>query len=349
MNRLLWRIIIFVIFFFLASITIYIFIVPPKVIGISIKKENVQLNSPIRIDFNKPVKRKEIQHFITPNVYGEWKFENSLIRNHLFTTLVFVPAVGYQPDTFYHMEIKNITFTLGGRGSRNFDFDFRTGALSNKMDSDKNDTSESSVLSSCHFKKESPKITLLDIPLDWQDHPLSCEAACLKMALSFKGVHVSEEEIMRRIGYDRTPRRGNIWGDPYKNFVGSIDGRMCVTGYGVYWPAVAKVTNNWREAKAFTRWSIPLLVKEVENGNPVIVWGTLPVPYIHDCSWYTPGGKYIKAIREDHVRLVVGFIGKPENPLKIILNDPLSGRLYWTTSYFLTNWRAFGYSGVVIK
>ena len=81
----------------------------------------------------------------------------------------------------------------------------------------------------------------------------------------------------------------------------------------------------------------------------MIVWGTLPVPYIHDCSWYTPGGKYIKAIREDHVRLVVGFIGKPENPLKIILNDPLSGRLYWTTSYFLTNWRAFGYSGVVIK
>ena len=89
--------------------------------------------------------------------------------------------------------------------------------------------------------------------------------------------------------------------------------------------------------------------KEIESGNPVVVWGTMPVNNLSDCSWFTTEGKYIKAFRETHVRLAVGFVGDSENPSKIILNDPLSGRLYWDTSYFLTNWSAFDYSGVVVR
>lgn len=163
------------------------------------------------------------------------------------------------------------------------------------------------------------------------------------MALNGKGIYVTEEDIMRKIGYDLTPHKGDIWGDPSQAYIGDIDGKICNTGYGVYWEPVAKAANFWREAEAFSGWNLEDLIKEIEFGNPVIFWGTLPTGTLTDCSWYTPDGKYIKAYQQTHVRLVIGFIGDPENPSKIIINDPLSGRLYWDTSFFLTNWSNFGY------
>ena len=162
------------------------------------------------------------------------------------------------------------------------------------------------------------------------------------MALAGKGVYISEDDIMKEIGYDPTPHRDGIWGDPYKGFVGNINGKICATGYGVYWTRVAKAANKWRGAESFSGWKLTDLTREIALGNPVIFWGTLPVKEIHDCSWHTPEGKYIKAVREDHVRVIVGFIGSVDNPLKIIINDPLAGRLYWSSSYFLTNWRVLG-------
>lgn len=194
-----------------------------------------------------------------------------------------------------------------------------------------------------------PRVNKLEILLDWQDYPLSCEAASLKMALAGKGISVSEDEIMERIGYDLSPRRGNLWTDPYKVYVGDVKGKVCETGYGVYWQPVAQAANYWREAQAFSDWSLEGLITEIKLGNPVILWGVVPTGTLTDCSWYTSEGKYIKAFKEMHARLGIGFIGPPENPSKIILNDPWVGRLYWETSYFLKNWAVFNYSGVAIR
>ncbi len=316
----------------------YFFILPPRIVNTDsvAKSSNITLNSSLVIKFSKPIDRQKLQHLIIPEAHGEWKFEDPLIKNHLFRTLVFVPAVDFKPDTQYQIILENIISPLGIGSSNNFSFVFKTRSLLTEETSQEKTESES-------------KITLLNIPLDWQDHSLSCEAASLKMALNGKGIHVSEEDIMGKIGYDQTPHNGNIWGDPYQAYVGDIDGKICSTGYGVYWQPVAKAANGWREAEAFSGWNLKKLIKEIELGNPVVVWGTLPVDTLGDCSWYTPDDKYIKAYRETHVRLVIGFIGGSENPSKIILNDPLAGRLYWFTSFFLTNWSAFGYSGVVVR
>ncbi len=43
----------------------------------------------------------------------------------------------------------------------------------------------------------------------------------------------------------------------------------------------------------------------------------MPTGVLTDCSWYTAEGKYIKAFKKMHVRLVIGFIGQPENPSKL--------------------------------
>jgi uncharacterized protein YvpB len=169
------------------------------------------------------------------------------------------------------------------------------------------------------------------------------------MALSAKGVNVSEDEIMQKIGYDATRHVGNIWGNPYSAFVGSISGSMCTTGYGVYWEPVAKAASNWRQAEYFSGWNIKDLTDAITLGNPVIFWGSIPTDKLTDCSWYTPKGEYIKAFKQDHVRVIVGFIGNSDNPTKIVIKDPLNGDLYWKTDYFLTNWNIYGNSGVVIK
>ena len=350
-------------------LSIYFFFLPPRVVGVSLSNQGkrVDLNSSLVIEFDKPVERKALKHFISPNAYGEWKFENPVIKNHLYRVLIFKPAVNFEKDTYYKVKLKGITSPLGFKFSNNFYFTFKT-ISENKVSKEKivekkaikvkkkkiakivkltrkkviNDPQKPSFL-------PKPKITLINVAPNWQKHKLSCEAASLKMALASKGVFVSEEEIMRKIGFDKTPHRNGIWGDPYKSFVGNIDGKMCYSGYGVYWPAVARAANSWRPAEARSNWKLKDLTKEIVLGNPVVVWGSLPVRTLHNCSWHTPEGKYIKAIREDHVRLVVGFIGPAKNPSKIILNDPLSGRIYWNTSYFLTNWKSFNYSGVVIR
>ena len=319
----------------------FYFLLPPQVIhsNPSNQAKNIAVNSSLVIKFDKPVKRQKLQPSIYPEAYGEWEFKDSLIKNHLFRTLTFKPALELTPDTQYQVRIENIVGTLGINYSNNFAFTFTT-----------EPKKENSLLSLNPPKQNpEPEITLLDIPLDWQDYPLSCEAASLKMALTYKGVYVSEDEVMEKIGYDLTPHKDNIWGNPYEAFVGNIKGQICQTGYGVYWQPVAKAANNWREAEAFSQSNLEDLLKEIQLGNPVIVWGTLPIDSIHDCSWYSPSGEYIKAYKETHVRLVVGFVGSLENPSKIIINDPLSGVLYWDPSFFLTNWKTYGYSGVVIR
>jgi len=262
-------------------------------------------------------------------VIGEWRFEDPVLGSHLFTSIVFIPAINLKPGVLYKITVSNLR-NMSGFGIANI--------------SSMNFVADISAI----FEAE-PEITLINTALDWQDYPLSCEAASLKMALKSKGVVVTEDEIMKSIGYSEPfNRKNDVWGDPDEAFVGNIKGKMCKTGYGVYWSAVAKTAEKYRPAEAFSNWDLKKIVKELKNGNPVVVWGTLPKD-LHDCSWYTEDGKHVKAYKETHVRLAVGFIGPSDNPESIILNDPLSGQFYWSAEYFMKNWSAFDYSGVVIR
>ncbi len=315
------------------------FILPPQVIKTSFSKD---FDHPVLvIEFSKPIKRQQLKYTVDPPAYGEWRFANPLIEDHLYRTLFFVPSVELEPGTRYQVRLEGITASLGISLSDNYELSFTTQPIEEKKIVET--WSESFSL------PVEDKITLLDIPLDWQDDALSCEAASLKMALNYKGVAVSEDDIMDKIGFDLSPRQGNLWSDPDQLYVGDVSGKICSTGYGVHWQPVARAANNWREAEDFSRWDLSDLTRELTAGNPVVVWGTMPVKNLTDCSWYTSQGKYIKTYKETHVRLAVGFVGSAADPEKIILNDPLSGRLYWSPSYFLTNWQAFDYSGVVIK
>lgn len=188
----------------------------------------------------------------------------------------------------------------------------------------------------------------LAVPFFFQQHGLSCEVAALKMALAFRGVSVSEETLLSQVGVDSTPHQGNVWGDPYNAFVGNVDGKEMVDGYGVYWGPIARVAGMYRGGSfSFSGWSIDKLTGQIKAGNPVVIWvyaaGGWPT------SWSTPDGVSVYAVRDEHAVTVVGFVGSSENPSEIIVNDPLIGQVYWSRAVFDKKWGIFGQSGVVIN
>ena len=190
------------------------------------------------------------------------------------------------------------------------------------------------------------KKVILNIPLDRQDRALSCEAAALKMALNYRGLNITESNIMAIVGYDPTIKNGNVWGDPNVAYVGNIDGRQNSTGYGVHWDPIARAASNWRQAKAFSGWTVAQLAGEIEAGNPVIIWGVLGSGYSD--PWVTPGGKQIAAWKGEHVRTLIGYTGSPDNPASFIINDPIVGRITWSVNTLKNDWAKFNNSGVVV-
>src|SRR3977135_2915626 len=73
---------------------------------------------------------------------------------------------------------------------------------------------------------------VLDIKIHYQEHNLSCEAAALKMALSYEGIAVDEMTLVGYMTNDRRPAqfdsKGRLvaWGDPAQSFVGDPDGHI---------------------------------------------------------------------------------------------------------------------------
>lgn len=276
----------------------------------------VSVKTPVKVYFNQSVDQKSaIEHFqINPETEGSFSFNGN--------TMIFQPSLPFSPQTTYKVKILPGVKSIYGL--------------------DSNQTFETS------FTTELQTIKLA-VPMDFQDYPLSCEAASLKMALAYKGVYVSENQIMGYLNVDSAPRQDNIWGNPYQGYVGDINGKQNVTGYGVYWGPIAEVAKIWRpNSQSFSGWNLSDLTKEIKNGNTVIVWGVIGNNAYQD-SWYTKDGKYIYAWKGEHARVAIGFIGDPNSPSKIILNDPWAGQIYLSTSAFLSNWNTFGRSGVVIK
>ncbi len=190
------------------------------------------------------------------------------------------------------------------------------------------------------------KVVLLNVAWDRQDRALSCEAAALKMALAAKGVAVTEQNIMDIVGYDSTSHSSGVWGDPDVAFVGDINGSQNTTGYGVHWAPIARAASSWRTARAFSGMTLNEAAREIEAGNPIVIWGVTGPSYYD--PWFTPGGKKVESWKGEHVRTLIGFKGSVENPTSFIINDPQAGRLTWSASKLQSNWATFNNTGVII-
>lgn len=289
--------------------------VPLSIREVSPRSAGIGVNSSIRANFSQAVDHGQAQSkFSTmPAITGSFSWDGQV--------MIFKPSAPLAFDTTY-------TVTIGAgvpsTGGQTLAADYRW-----------------------TFSTSTPT-TLLNIAEDYQDKPLSCEAAALKMALAGKGIKASENEIMAIVGYDPTPHQGDVWGDPDSAYVGNISGHQNTTGYGVHWAPIARAANHWRPAMAFSNWTPAQLAHEISVGNPIVIWGVVGRAAYYD-PWHTPGGKLVKAWKGEHTRTVIGFTGSPDNPKTFIINDPFTGRITWSVATLKSNWISFGYSGVVVR
>ena len=198
---------------------------------------------------------------------------------------------------------------------------------------------------------KSPKtlgLTLLQLPVEFhrQEHALSCEIAALKMALNSQGVNVTETELLGKLNFDRAPFQNGVWGDPYIGFVGNIDGKMGITGYGVYWQPVADVVSLYTYAEVIENATPSQLAKHLSQRRPIVWWGYYGRG--RKIYWRTPEGRQIDAVLGEHARVITGFVGTVEEPFGFYLMDPIYGELFWETEELLKNSAPFSNSGVVV-
>lgn len=199
-------------------------------------------------------------------------------------------------------------------------------------------------------KSETQHEFKLSVPLKMQKYKFSCEAAALRSVLSFYKIELDEDTIIDLMPKDPTLHKGNTWGDPDIGFVGDIHASNSFDSYGIHWNALAKFAEKWKKPFIITDGTIQMLISHLIQNRPIIVWiysgdgPTIGTPMY----WTTSSGKKIKAISGEHTVVVIGFSGPKENPLKIIVNDPIQGEREIDALEFLKMWSSFGRKGLIL-
>ena len=188
----------------------------------------------------------------------------------------------------------------------------------------------------------------LDVPLAKQKRALSCEAAALTSALNYFGVNVSEEQIIKKMPFDKTAKGSETWGDPDLGFVGDIDGRSIISGYGIYWKPVARLSSEWIKADWLENGSVKDITDEIKKKRPVLVW----ISALENADivyWKTPNGKRVRALQDQHVIVINGFEGSADLPVGFHVMDPDEGIKYMDYNDFIARWDRFYRPAVVFR
>jgi uncharacterized protein YvpB len=216
----------------------------------------------------------------------------------------------------------------------------------------------------------SPSLSLnstvaFNVPVYKQLRNLDCETAALQMALGALGISYTQNQLiaMQPAPDPRSPIMGKLsngqkivveWGNPYKGFVGNIDGADLIpTGYGIYYPpllALVKshgVPNAEGGEGAANGWTPDRIYAELAAGHPVMAWTETgwERPYV---GYWTTFDEKIK-IRYSLVEHVVTLSGVSATQVRV--NDPWhSGSQYWfSKAAFETSWADFNNMAIVFK
>lgn len=195
----------------------------------------------------------------------------------------------------------------------------------------------------------------LRAPVVQQAYPLDCEAAALQVALASKGIRVTQQQIFERLPLDpRAPLtesdgQPTQWGDPYKAFVGNVQGEESdLSGYGVYFPPIAAVaTELGARADGRTGWTVGAIEDEILQGNPVVVWVDFAFRARQLSYWTAWDGTRVPYIIGEHAVTVVGFDPQGET---LTVVDVLRGVLHtFSARAFTAALSTFGGMGVAIS
>jgi uncharacterized protein YvpB len=179
------------------------------------------------------------------------------------------------------------------------------------------------------------------VALYYQRHALSCEETSTSMGLVHQGLHISQDQILARLGVDNTPARlvnGYVvrWGDPDRAFVGNVNGsENNYTGQQANPKALVRVLNSF--GAKIIEWSEPgvgpnvisaqEIYKQVVAGHPVVAYATWDWNWHRIYYYRSEDGNRVPLISpaDDHVYLVVGV-----SATRVLINDPIRGQ-YWVS------------------
>ncbi len=185
-----------------------------------------------------------------------------------------------------------------------------------------------------------PNATLrLAVPYHHQEFALSCEAAGLRMLLLNRHTDEPEGYILRKMPF------GPMGSDPDKVFVGNINGRQFVSGYGIHPDGLLPIANTYFPAGSFHHRDLNFLIDRLHDGNPVLVWGTT-VKNPRNYDWTADDGKEVHAVAGEHVWVVTGYAGPRTAPTYIFISDPIAGEKVYHTQDFLNFWAQYDNSGL---
>jgi len=202
-----------------------------------------------------------------------------------------------------------------------------------------------------------PTSRLLPIVWHHQAHNLSCEAAALKMALSYVGVSRDELTLMSYMGYDLRPARfdprGRLltWGDPNAAYVGNPDGHIqTYTGYGVYYSPVSRavaaagahviVAGSGLYGSAV---SPNTVYDAVLGGHPVVAWISNTYRTVRLQSYVAYDGSRVSYTLTEHAVTIAGV-----RPGGVFIDDPWFGPGWHTKAQFEAAFATFGDMAVVV-
>lgn len=202
-----------------------------------------------------------------------------------------------------------------------------------------------------------PAERVLDVTWHHQEHNLSCEAAALKMALSYYRIDVDEMTLIGYMTNDRRPAElddsGRLvrWGDPNAGFVGDPDGRIQLyQGYGVYFAPVARaaqlagarvgVAGGGLYGSAVSPAAVYWAVRQ---GDPVVAWISNTYEQAPLSHYTTFDGKEVAYTLTDHAVTVIGVRAD-----EVLINDPWFGQAWHPKAQFESAYRTFEDMAVVV-
>jgi uncharacterized protein YvpB len=201
---------------------------------------------------------------------------------------------------------------------------------------------------------------VLDIAIDYQDHPLSCEAAALKMALAKEGIYTSEDKLLALMGRDDRPAvldsTGHLvrWGNPNAAYVGDPDGKLAAyTGYGVYAAPVARAAE--AAGGKVLAWGTNLppdrgkgisaaaVYEALLNGHPVVAWISNTYHDVRLTTYTAFDGSTVWYTLTEHAVTLIGV-----RPDAVLINDPWFGQAWHSKAQFESAFHTFEEMAVVL-
>ncbi len=159
--------------------------------------------------------------------------------------------------------------------------------------------------------------------------PSGCEVVCAAMLLQYYGFECSKTELLEYMPIVESPDSNGRWVTPWEAFVGNPRSSY----FGCYYPVIEKTINSYFKAKGISGYtvngsfqtSLSDLYKEIDKGNPVIIWTSINMVNIttNSNSWIVQDGSTCNWTTNEHCVVLMGYDRINDT---LIVSDPLDAR-----------------------